>query len=647
MGAPVVKVEVAFANNVNDSSLTWTDITAYVRGETPAVITRGRSDDMGTTPPGRMSITLDNTDGRFTVGNAASPYYPNVLSGKRIRLSVTPPAGGTSYRFTGFIDGWPTSWPRGSETQTICEITALDRMDRLSRAQLGSVVTEALKLDGPVAYWPLTEAAGAVSAGDISNGGNQSLAQGYWGAGGVVEFGGATGPGTDSASCVSFAPARTYASGTVTLGFGYLAAPLATPIVGASTGWTLHMSVRATWDTIQDSGGLSHTEDGSQAIALLTTAGDSGVEVGSSTSQSALRIRQPKDELGGPLPGDPTTMSSGLNDQRTHSLVVTYGSSTLTVYLDGVQVGTASPVNMPAITGIIVGGSTWRLWGFRGAIAHVALFDKVVSLARIQSWASAVTDGWTGETSSTRIGRYLDFAGVPASDRNLETGLLTCGHLDSTGQSVAGVMAQIADSEPGRLFVDGQGRVTFHNRQHRLGRAPTFTAPDAQTVGGDIRWEHDQTQLVNDVTASRSGGGSVRAVDAASVAAYGTYSESVTVTADSDTQVAYQAAWRATRNSTPTPRVKRVPVDLLTSPDSTVNGVLALDLGDTLALTGLPSQSPTTAPYLCVEGITEQIGVAEWSWEASTSPAAWPTTAWILEDATAGYIDSTFVLTDY
>ncbi|MEU1275341.1 hypothetical protein [Streptomyces sp. NPDC005799] len=70
-------------------TITWTDISQYVdqvkRGVT---ITRGASDELSETQPGSATLLLDNTDGRFTPGNAASPYYPFVRRNAPIRISV-------------------------------------------------------------------------------------------------------------------------------------------------------------------------------------------------------------------------------------------------------------------------------------------------------------------------------------------------------------------------------------------------------------------------------------------------------------------------------------------------------------------------------------------------------------------------------
>ncbi|MFF1843047.1 LamG-like jellyroll fold domain-containing protein [Streptomyces sp. NPDC058217] len=68
-------------------SITWTDITRYVDVTSGVTITRGASDELSETQPGTASMSLDNSDGRFTPGNPSSPYAPFVRRNAPIRVS--------------------------------------------------------------------------------------------------------------------------------------------------------------------------------------------------------------------------------------------------------------------------------------------------------------------------------------------------------------------------------------------------------------------------------------------------------------------------------------------------------------------------------------------------------------------------------
>ncbi|MFI8531807.1 LamG-like jellyroll fold domain-containing protein [Streptomyces aquilus] len=80
------------------TTITWTDISRYVDLVQGVTITRGASDERSETQPGSATIRLDNQDGRFTPGNASSPYYPFVRRNAPIRLAVAvmPTLSGTA-----------------------------------------------------------------------------------------------------------------------------------------------------------------------------------------------------------------------------------------------------------------------------------------------------------------------------------------------------------------------------------------------------------------------------------------------------------------------------------------------------------------------------------------------------------------------
>lgn len=94
------------ALGIDDSSLLWSvlvdwDADGYYTGENEAPkmvnfsLTRGRdsyirSDGQGFERYGigRVTLTLDNDDGRYNPFNINSPLYPNVVPGKRVRIAV-------------------------------------------------------------------------------------------------------------------------------------------------------------------------------------------------------------------------------------------------------------------------------------------------------------------------------------------------------------------------------------------------------------------------------------------------------------------------------------------------------------------------------------------------------------------------------
>lgn len=79
-------VEAAFGSAMGTSSPAWTEITQYVDMVQGIRIERGASDELQDIQAGTCSMTLDNSDGRFTSGRASGAYYPNIRKNVPIRI---------------------------------------------------------------------------------------------------------------------------------------------------------------------------------------------------------------------------------------------------------------------------------------------------------------------------------------------------------------------------------------------------------------------------------------------------------------------------------------------------------------------------------------------------------------------------------
>jgi hypothetical protein len=79
------RLEIAWTTQPLDPSPVWSDVSAYLLPPEISANNHGRPDEFTDTSPTVLTFTLDNTDGRFTRFRAASPLYPNVRNGRRIR----------------------------------------------------------------------------------------------------------------------------------------------------------------------------------------------------------------------------------------------------------------------------------------------------------------------------------------------------------------------------------------------------------------------------------------------------------------------------------------------------------------------------------------------------------------------------------
>lgn len=117
MADVTLTVEAAFGSTMLDGSPSWTDISAYVRAGS---ITRGRSSVDGRFDTGTATLTLDNRTGRFTPGNTAGAYYPNVQIGVPVRITAQPESSSTTYPlFYGSVRAWPPTFPTGNIDATV------------------------------------------------------------------------------------------------------------------------------------------------------------------------------------------------------------------------------------------------------------------------------------------------------------------------------------------------------------------------------------------------------------------------------------------------------------------------------------------------------------------------------------------------
>lgn len=82
-----LEIEVAFNNDIDETDYGqsgWTSILPFVAAFSGDL--RGREYELDRSEAGTLSVTLDNSDGRFLPASVQSPYYPYVKSDRRFRV---------------------------------------------------------------------------------------------------------------------------------------------------------------------------------------------------------------------------------------------------------------------------------------------------------------------------------------------------------------------------------------------------------------------------------------------------------------------------------------------------------------------------------------------------------------------------------
>lgn len=624
MAIPVPKVEIAFTTTPEDPSPVWVNVTQYVRSITGISVTRGRQDQYETVQPSRMSLTLIN-DGRFTPGNVSSPHSPNVKKGRKIRV-LTTLDGFTTARFTGFIDEWPVTWADASASVADVTITASSRTARLGRGRiLPSIVEIEYLQDSPLAYYPLGEDEGTSRAGNVSETPRNQMAITVVGGGntGNISFGSATGPGTDGLTAALFTRVSATAGANLVM-----TSP--TPMIEGSIPESCTVLECFFLTNSAQEMGLA------QADQVGFFPGQVGLFLGTNSTGKLIGVQH---GVGSPI--YTLTSTATVSDGATHHAAiketVTAGTFIADLFLDGVQVATTSIPGWESTTvhRLIGGGGVFNSC-YAGTLSHVALTWSATEITddRILQHALSGLTGFSGESSNVRIVRLGRYAGIPITQISGEAGSSTSiVNQETTGQTPLSLMQDVIRTESGVLFDGREGLLTFHSRSHRYNSLSELTL---YAAGGELQANLeprlDDQGLVNDVTASRAGGVSVRAVDTASVDEYGTYREEIQLITTLDTEVEDAASWKVFTASTPQVAVPVAEVDLGRANSTLQAAILALEIGDRITLANLPSQAPQSSMDFFIEGYSERITAETHRIAFNLSPATL-SGVWVLDSS--------------
>jgi hypothetical protein len=348
-----------------------------------------------------------------------------------------------------------------------------------------------------------------------------------------------------------------------------------------------------------------------------------------------------------------TTPTNVMADGGTHSLTVTETNSggatqTVRLYVDGIEAASTStaPLSSSSYSFVHVGGGAPRSRAyFPGTLSHVAVWSTPLSPTRVADHHVACMTGWAGERTDERIARVASWVGVTPAEMALDVGAVTVGHRDTSGASPVGVMQDLAVTEGGALLVDRSGRVQFDWRRHRTLQSSVLTV-----IGSDdnaVVSNADLRDVVNDVSVERSGGATVRKVDASSVQQFRRRRISVTTAADTDAQAIATAEYLLSRFAYPRPEIQSVSVDVHTLPSAQHAAILAVDFGDKITISSLPTASLPFGTYVAyIEGYTETLGPGTWTtiyFLSSITASGTDTRPWILGDATYSVLGSTTI----
>lgn len=602
------KVEIAWTSNwlTPAASRVWTDVSTYVELDQGMTIDYGRTDELSTADANTLSLTLDNKDGRFTWGNAASPYYPNVKIGKPIRVTAT--VGGVDYvRFTGLVDEWPVEWPGESATFATASITASSRLGRLGLSSPLVNSLDRVMVDiPPDLYWPLWESA---SPGYEIEGRAEPLRRSL----ASVEFG-IDPSGDDSFECDGRLVVKE-AAGSGGGGMGGLTAEFS-PAIPFSGNITFGLFVKNLNPRPFTGGNLFFIgflpEDGTGAVSMAFDRNEYSTHPTELDGVHHLAFTREQTS--------PTTF-------------------TLTNYLDGEVIrttsGSASPYSslIRASIGLASDEQTTMFGRF-------AMWDRVLTSDEIAAVAGAGLAGFRGDTTDERVQRIAAWSGIPLAEVSTTPSRITLAGLPHEGAQAAAVLRDAEAAEGGVLHDDRDGNLVLRPRGDRYYVVSSASIEMSSHLVGGYAPKVDRQGLANIGTGKGPAGDEFFYEDAASRADYGDADYSAETSALDPDEPLQLVAWRINANSEPRPRVPAIQLSVFDFFDFPAT-VLDFDIGSKISLLNGPVQAPnaTQADYF-IEGYSEAMGPGTWTLSPNLTPVTLEDSVFTLNNATYGVLDA-------
>lgn len=257
------------------------------------------------------------------------------------------------------------------------------------------------------------------------------------------------------------------------------------------------------------------------------------------------------------------------------------------------------------------------------AVGHLSAWSDQSLLP----WTNAIT-AWSGETAADRMGRLSDEESVPLRVVGFPDDSLQVG--PQYQESFLDLVTSAAEADSGLLTEDRSSTaLVYRTRADLYSQAPALTLD--YTAPGEVpppfEPVDDDSALRNDVTVTRLGGSSGRAVlesGPLSAAPYpdgvGRYDESVTMNLYADEQTDDVANWRLHLGTWDEARYPQIHVNLATAP-AKINDVLKLRLGDKVVVTNPPAWLPPDAISQHVRGYTETLTLTTWDLTLNCTPA--------------------------
>ncbi|MGA5472521.1 hypothetical protein ACPCUK_27580 [Streptomyces arboris] len=288
------------------------------------------------------------------------------------------------------------------------------------------------------------------------------------------------------------------------------------------------------------------------------------------------------------------------------------------------------------------------------AVGHLAVFPTpgtgVVGSPPATSIFDRADDGFLGETALARITRLAveEAATVDLTGRGEDFYDPSTRLGPQRPGTLLELLEEIQEADGGILYERRDRTGLVYRDRTSLYSQPVALALDYTATGEvppPLEPVEDDQRIRNDVTVTRSGGSSARAVLASGPlsvqsppAGVGPYDEALTLSLYTDDQPEPIANWRMHVGTWDEARYPTVTVWLHAAPHL-IDDALGLDIGDRLTIANPPAWLPPGDIDQHVLGYTEVLDQYEWTLAMNCVPAG-PWAVGVVGDAARGHVDT-------
>lgn len=580
----------------------WVDITSRVMtrdGSNKLTITRGRANEQTVMPPSKLSFLLNNRDGLFSNRNPNSPYFG--LLGRNVPVAVWL-GGGMFERFYGEVTALPQRWDiTGNDVWVPVEASGIKQRLTQGTQRKYYALESSILAESPLAYWPMNDGANAtfISSG-LKNGS-------------PMEFN-----GTEIVMDSIDPPAGTSGKYMEMVGTGD-----PTSFVAGRIDRTATKTVIEGWVRFTPSNPASNAHG--NAFGWWTTGTYCQMYVQplyfATPGMSVLNLVLDT----GVASGSPTTYSIEVGDGNWHQIVITLeqvgGNISVTTSVDNHTatdtfagtIGTISTIEAPWVHEDVVNDFV--------NVGSISTGNIAVYATDKSSTGYAAGNAYVGETAGRRIERLCAESGI---------GFTAVGDLDASQalgpqpfDTRVNIMQNAADADLGYLYETRNALgLTYRPRNDIYNQTGTTFDYATGVVSPPLEPIDDDPGLLNDITATRDGGGNARYEKTSGAnnvneptddpQGVGRYPADAKPNFYTDEPLADYCGWRVHMGTWDESRYPTINFalhrEMIRTNDVLLAALLDLDISKTFSLSNLPAWMPPEDVQQFVEGYSEQIG---------------------------------------